>query len=120
MTLRPKSERERVTAGKRNRRITILRLTTTEDPGSGQQIETWAPLATEWASWRRASAREQLAASEISATVTDVFEFTWNAVLATVTPVDRVEYEGREYDIAEQAEIGFREGVMLRGSARAE
>lgn len=120
MTLRPKSDRERVTAGKRNRRVVVLRKTTTEDPGSGQQIETWAPLTTEWASWRRASAREQLAASENAATVTDVFEFAWNAVLSTVTPVDRVEYEGRQYDLAEAAEIGFREGVMLRGSARAE
>lgn len=120
MTLRPKSERERVTAGKRNRRITILRLTTTEDPGSGQQIEAWSPLSTEWASWRRASAREQLAASEISATVTDVFELAHTSVTASVTPLDRVEYEGCQYNLEEVTEIGFREGVMLRGNARGE
>lgn len=107
-------------AGDLDRRITIRRATTSVDPGSGQQIETWADLVTVWASWRRASARETLAAAELSAQVTDIFEVRWSAVTATVTPLDRVLYNGRTYDIAEATEIPRRKGMMLRGSARAE
>ncbi len=109
-----------IEAGDLDRRLTIRRATTIIDPGSGQQIETWADLATVRASWRRASAREQLAAAEIQATVTDVFIMRWSATTATITPVDRAFYQGREYNLAEATEIGRREGMMLRGSARAE
>lgn len=72
------------------------------------------------ASWRRASAREVLAAAEIQATVRDVFVVRWSTATATITPEDRLVYEGREYNLAEATEIGRREGMMLRGSARAE
>lgn len=109
-----------IRSGDLDRRITILRATTVTDPGSGQQIETWGPLATVWASWRRASAREQLAASEISAEVTDVFTVRWTETTATITPLDRVEYQGRKYNLAEATELGRREGMVLRGTARAE
>lgn len=60
-------------AGALDRRILIRRATVTQDPGSGEEIETWSTLAEVSASWRRASAREQLAAAEIQAMVTDVF-----------------------------------------------
>lgn len=109
-----------IKAGQLDRRITILRATTVTDPGSGQQIETWGPLATVWASWRRASAREQLAAAEIAATVTDVFEIRWSELLANVNPTDRLVYQGREYNIEEATEIDRRVGILIRGNARAE
>ena len=60
------------------------------------------------------------AAAEIQATVTDVFIIRWSTVTATITTMDRVVYYGRTYNIAEATEIGRREGMMLRGSARAE
>lgn len=107
-------------AGDLDRRITILRAAKAQDPGSGEEIETWAPLATVWASWRRASAREQLAAAEISAEVTDVFTVRFSSVTRTITPKDRVRYDGREYNLAECTEHGYREGMVLRGSARAD
>lgn len=109
-----------IEAGELDRGVTIRRATAIIDPGSGQQIETWVDLATVWASWRRASAREQLAAAEIQAAVTDVFIVRWSATTATITPEDRLVYQGREYNLAEATEIGRREGMLLRGSARAE
>ena len=118
--LRPDNVRARVTAGKLDRRITIRRATTAQDSGSGEMIETWADLTTVSASWRRASARETLAAAEISAEVTDIFECRWSPVTATITPQDRIVYGGKTYNIAEATEIGRREGMMLRGNARAE
>lgn len=105
---------------KLDRRVTIRRATLSQDPGSGEMVETWADLATVFASWRRASARETLAAAEVSAEVTDVFTVRWSSVTGSVTPKDRVVYEGKTYNISEASEIGRREGVMIRGAARAE
>ncbi len=122
--LRPDNVRDRVTAGKLDRKIVILRATVTQDPGSGEEIENWnlpgSHFATVWASWRRASARETLAASEVSAEVTDVFHCAWSPKMADVNAKDRISYAGRVYNISEAAEIGRREGIMLRGAARAE
>lgn len=118
--LRPDNVRDRVTAGKLDRQIVILRASVTQDPGSGENVETWGAYATVWASWRRASARETLAASEVSAEVTDVFHCAWSPKMADVNAKDRISYAGRTYNLAEVTEIGRREGVMLRGAARAE
>jgi SPP1 family predicted phage head-tail adaptor len=106
-------------AGKLDRRITLERYGISYN-SDNEPIEGYTAIATVWASWRRASAREQLAAAEIQATVTDVFIVRWSTTTATATPMDRLLYNGRTYNIAEATEIGRREGMMLRGSARAE
>ncbi|MEO9299957.1 phage head closure protein [Devosia alba] len=106
-------------AGKLDRRITLERYGISYN-SDNEPIEGYTAIATVWASWRRASAREQLAAAEIQATVTDVFVMRWSTTTASVTPMDRVVYYGRTYNIAEATEIGRREGVMLRGSAMAD
>ena len=61
-----------------------------------------------------------MADAEIQATVTDVFVVRWSTTTATITPEDRLVYQGREYNLAEATEFGRREGMVLRGSARAE
>jgi SPP1 family predicted phage head-tail adaptor len=103
-----------------DRRVTIRRASYSQDSGSGEMLETWSDLAEVWASWRRASSRETLASAEVSAEVTDVFTMRWSPVLASVTPKDRVLYQGREYNVSEVTEVGRREGMMIRGAARAE
>lgn len=107
-------------AGQLDRRITIRRATTTTNPGTGLPEETWADLATVAASWRRASARETLAAAEISAAVTDVFRTRFSPITATITPLDRISYAGREYNIESATEVGRREGMEIRGNARSD
>ncbi|WDR05634.1 phage head closure protein [Devosia rhodophyticola] len=106
-------------AGKLDRRITLERHGISYN-SDNEPIEGYTAIATVWASWRRASAREQLAAAEIQATVTDIFVVRWSTTTATVTPMDRLVYNERTYNIAEATEIGRHEGVMLRGSAMAE
>lgn len=119
MTLRPDSGRERVTAGKRNRKVLVERGTSTQDE-YGSPVTTWATLWGGWASWRRAGARETLAAAEVGATVTDVFDLPYTPTSKDITPEDRLIYDGKTYDIAEAAEIGFHEGVTVKASARVE
>jgi SPP1 family predicted phage head-tail adaptor len=107
-------------AGPLDRRITLERFTATRDARSGEQVKTWAPIATVWASRRRATARETLAAAEIAAEVSDVFEIRYEDEWADLGPLDRLMFEGRTYQIASVDEIGRREGLRIAALARAE
>lgn len=104
---------------KLDRRVTLKRATIAQDE-YGQPIETWADIATVWASWRRASARETLAAAEVAAAVSDVFETRFDSTWADLNPKDRLIYNGATYDIIEVAEIGRREGLRIGATARAD
>ncbi len=104
---------------KLDRRITLERATVTQDD-TGQEIQSWSLLATISASWRRASARETLAAAEVSAAITDVFECRYDSGWSDLSPLDRLTYDGRTYNIVEVAQIGRREGLRIAASARAE
>jgi SPP1 family predicted phage head-tail adaptor len=106
-------------AGKLDRRIALERATAVQD-STGQAVETWSPLATVWASWRRASARETLAAAEVAAAVTDVFEIRWSTRVRDVSPEDRLTYEDRLYAIVEVTEIGRREGLRIAATTRVD
>lgn len=119
MSLRPESGRDWITAGKRNRRVTIERKTVTQDE-FGSPVEVWSPLKTVMASWRRATARETLASSEVAGAITDVFGLPWSETIGTITVLDRLIFDNRTYDIAEATEIGFREGMAIKAIARAE
>ena len=107
-------------AGKRDRRITIQRATITQDPGSGENVETWGTLATVWAEKADVSDRERLAAGEVQAELTTRFRILYSDTVADVGPTDRVMYAGRTYNIEAVREIGFREGLEISASARAE
>jgi SPP1 family predicted phage head-tail adaptor len=107
-------------AGERGRRIRIERASTIRDPKSGERVPSWTLLAERWASWRPASARETLAAAEVSAQVTDVFELLWSTQLADLNPKDRLIFKGRVYDIAGVIEIGCREGIRITATARSD
>lgn len=104
---------------KLDRRISFERASRAQND-YGEEIETWLPMATVWAAWRRASARETQAAAEVSASVTDVFEVRWSSQVSDLTPKDRVIFDERIYDIAAVQEIGRREGLRIGASARAE
>jgi SPP1 family predicted phage head-tail adaptor len=106
-------------AGKLDRRVSIESPSTYQDD-TGQELARWSPVATVWAAWRRASARETLAAAEVSATVTDVFEIRWSNLVAAVDPKHRLIFEDRTYDIAEVTMIGRREGLRISASTRGE
>lgn len=118
--LRPDSARDRITAGKRNRKVLVERFTMTGQDEFGANIEEWVTLWGGWAGWRRASARETLAAAEVGATVTDIFDLPYTSTSKTITPLDRLVYEERTYGIEEATETGYREGMAVKASARAE
>ncbi len=107
------------TAGERDRRLTILRRTLTYD-AHYQPTETFVQLSEVWASWRRATANERIAAGQVSADVTDIFEILWSPALAALDATHRLRFAGRDYDVTEVTEIGFHEGLLIRAAARAD
>lgn len=107
-----------------DRRITLQRATFAQDE-TGQEVPTWANLVATGdgsiaASWRRASARETLASSEVAAAVSDVFEVRYDSAWSDLNPKDHLLYNGKTYEIAEVAEIGRREGLRIGATARAD
>lgn len=107
-------------AGPRNRRVVIQRATVTQDPGSGENVETWATLATEWAEMTPLSDSERVKAAEVSAEITTRFRVAWKSSLSTINPKDRLTFDGKTWDIWGVKEIGFREGLEITAAARAD
>lgn len=105
---------------KLDRRITLQRASSTQDAGSGESVTSWSDLATVWASRRRASARETLAAAEISGEVSDVFEIRYDSAWSDLDVRDRLIFEGRTYEITSVDEIQRRQGFRIGAVARAE
>lgn len=108
--------------GALDRILTIERKTTVLDDFGGE-TETWAPIAGLEdipASVEEIPDGEVWRAAEVSATVTTRFVIRWSPAAAGVTPLDRVKYAGRVYDISRVKELQRRRGVELTAAARAE
>jgi SPP1 family predicted phage head-tail adaptor len=118
--LRPYGARGHVTAGKRPYRLTIRRASFTQDPGSGENVETWADLGTVFASKQDVSDGEKVAAAEVSATITTRFVIAWSATVQSVNPKDQVVCDGRTYDLWGVKELGFHEALELTAAARSD
>lgn len=105
---------------KLDREITLERFTATQDEGSGEDIQVWAPIATVWASKRDISDGEKFAASEVVAEMSTRFQIRWDQSWSDLNPKDRVVYEGRIYGIVGVKELGRRDGLEITAAARAD
>ncbi|HMR51191.1 MAG TPA: phage head closure protein [Amaricoccus sp.] len=106
-------------AGSLDRRITFLRAVESTD-ALGGVVQDWMPQATVWAAVLPVSDGERWRAGEVGASVTTRFQVRWSPQAADFGPLDRIEFDGRSYDIAGVKEIGRREGLEFTASARAE
>jgi SPP1 family predicted phage head-tail adaptor len=109
-------------AGSLDRRIDILRHTATGKDTMNAQVKTWAPITSEPIPAAKEDIRdgERFRASEQGATITTRFQVRWSPAVADVDPTHRIQFDGREYDIAGVKEIGRREGLEITASARSE
>lgn len=105
-------------ASGRNWPITIQRATITQDAGSGENVETWATLATEYAEMLPLSDGERVKAAEVSAEITTRFRILYSPLVATVNPKDRLSFAGKTWDIWGVKPIGFNEGIEITAAAR--
>lgn len=103
-------------AGKLDRRVTIRRATETRDDFNNP-VQTWADVATVWAQQRPNRGSERFTAQENAGAAVMTFHIRFRS---DVTVKDRIQYDGREWDIADVREIGRRVVTEIDCTARAE
>ena len=103
-------------SGRLDRRITLQRKTVVAN-SYGEPIETWVDLATVWAEYLPTGGVERYAATQMVAEADTRWRIRYRADL---TPIDRLSYAGRIYDVTGVVEIGRREGLEIYSKARAE
>lgn len=112
--------RKHMRPGNLDRLLTIERKTVTEDPFGGE-VEDWQPLMQHIsASVEEIPDGEVWRAGQVQATVTNRFQIRWSPAAATITPLDRVIYQGRTYDINRVKELQRRRGVEITAASRGE
>lgn len=106
-------------AGSLDRRIVIERATLIRD-AMNEQVETWTPLATVWASATPVRDGERFADGEVRSLITMRFQVRWSNAVANLDERDRLRFDGRTYDIHGVKEIGRRVGLEISAAARSE
>lgn len=106
-------------AGDLDRRVTIRRIVDRTEDAHGGEVEVWADLAIVSAEVRPISDGERWRTGEaqVAAVSTHRFCIRWGL---GVGPLDRLQYEGRVYEITGVKEIGRRVGQEITAVARAE
>jgi SPP1 family predicted phage head-tail adaptor len=106
-------------ANKLDRRIIIQRATSVSDE-FGAAIETWTNYLETWCSKTDVSDGERWRASEVQATITTRFLIRYNMYSSTVTPIDRILFEGLIYEISHVKEIDRRKAIEITASTRGD
>lgn len=101
-------------AGALDRRIRLLSYTAGAandfgEPGS----PSWAQTAVLWASKKDVSDGERVAAQAVGANLTTRFVVRSSTVTRAIKAQDRIECEGRTYDVVGLKEIGRRDGLEI-------
>jgi SPP1 family predicted phage head-tail adaptor len=105
-------------AGRLDRRVKILRLQAGVPNELNEVEETWQEVAEVWAQQRPDRGSERFAAAQVAGTSVMTFHIRYRS---DVTVRDRLEYEGRVYEIiAPPREIGRREMTEIDAVARAD
>lgn len=105
--------------GLMDREITLQFATTSSDPTTNQQIQSWDDEVTVRAQWLPQGAREVWQARQIDATIEGVYKVHYRE---DVTPdaARIVGHDGRVFDLRGVTEIGRKEGLLIGVVARAE
>ncbi|HEY3694066.1 phage head closure protein [Phenylobacterium sp.] len=101
-------------------RLQILRKAVTQN-ALNEDVETWPVLATVWASKADVSDGERVRAEAVWASITTRFVIRRSTLTESITPLDRVQCDGRPYNVVGKKDVGpRREAFELTAVARAE
>lgn len=103
-------------AGKLDRRITIQAKSVTTS-ARGEQIETWADVATVWAQARPNRGAERFSTMQNVGTAVMTFHLRYRS---DVTVLHRISYDGKLWDILDVREIGRNVVTEIDCTARAD
>lgn len=106
-------------AGKLDRRITLERFTSTRDDYN-EPVKSWSTLAARSASFEPLSDGERFRAGETAATASARFVIRYSTVVADLSPLDRLVYNGATWEILHVKELGRREGIEITATVRAD
>jgi SPP1 family predicted phage head-tail adaptor len=106
-------------AGAMDRRIALQQATVTYD-ALNNPTETWATLATVWASKEDLSDSERVAAAEVGAAMTTRFRIRYSLKVSGINPKDRLTFDGNTYEVVNTKEIGRREGIEITATFRTD
>ncbi len=106
-------------AGALDRLLTLRRRMVQAD-ALGEEVETFADLATVRASKTDISDAEKVRAQQVGAEITTRFQIRWSVNWSDLNPKDRVTCDLREYEVVGVKEIGRREGIEITAAARAD
>lgn len=82
--------------------------------------ETFVDLARVRASKKDLSDGEKVRAQQVGSEITTRFQIRWSVNWSALNPKDRVECEGREYEVVGVKELGRREGIEITANARTD
>ena len=102
---------------KLDRTIRLERATKVQDE-YGEEIETWAELATVSAAFKPVSDGERMAAKEVSAELTARFQIRFDSAWSDLNAQDRLVFDGDTYSISGVKQIGRREGLEITAAVR--
>lgn len=86
-------------AGDLDRRIAIERFSATKDEDFNEDVQSWSTLITVWAGRKDVSDGERFAAGQVGASLMSRFIIRSSTVAKTVTPKDRLNYDGDIWNI---------------------
>lgn len=105
-------------AGDLKYRIVVERYTVTEDPLGGE-TKTWAEFTRPYAAITFGTGRERREAAQESASAPATFHVRRNTKTKTISPADRIVFDGSEWDIASSVPSkAFREGIDITAVRR--
>lgn len=89
----------KIDIGMMHHRIAIQTLTDAQD-ALGGPTESWATLATVWASIEPFTGREYFQFDKTNGTTTHRIKVRYSSDIASMTPKDRITYSGRTFNIS--------------------
>ncbi len=106
--------------GRLNKRITIRRASAPTRNAMNEPVEVWADFGKFWAEQVQQRPTESWKAGQTAAQVERVWRVRWTARTATISPSDRLNCDGREFQIIGVTEIGRRVGIEIVGIGYSE
>lgn len=107
----------RIDPGKMNRHITIEQFTaaTPAQDATGEPSGTWTTYTSAWAEKYDVGGKERFMGSERQAEVSSVFRVYYDS---GITHAMRIVCDNINYDIQWINEIGYRDGLEIRATAK--
>lgn len=101
-------------AGALNKRVTLLQRSVATN-SEHEVVQTFADLETVWAEVQDLRGSDFFGARQVVNDLTTRFRIRWRNDLTTM---DRIRYDGRDFDIVQISELGHRYGLEILASGR--